>query len=127
MKCDGYRKYSRNPDRIVWYECDDPATINGRCRACDRANREARDHEADDEIARLRVRQVLGTAIEPLRPLYAGKVDAYELAMLMSRIEAAVKETGELGGSGAYWTALWLFVGLEDIDSAPHKPLESVI
>jgi hypothetical protein len=116
--CAGYRRYSRNPDKLgpLWI-CDEPVYRDGRCMACESEDNKARLREREDDLARARVRAVLAEAVAPLRDEYpilaaSGSYSNRQVRDLMADIVSAVKATGNAGGSGDYWLALRVFVGL---------------
>lgn len=116
--CAGYRRYSRHPDKLgpLWV-CDEPVVRDGQCLNCAYEDREARLREREDDIGRAKVRDVLSEAVEPLRDQYrllamTGSNSNSQMRHVVLDIEAAVKATGDLGGSGAYWLALRVFLGM---------------
>ena len=120
-KCAGFVYYARHPDRPPrWHRCDEPRGITDRCFACELDHLAARRHEAADEVARAKVRAALWTAIAQLADEYQAIINGI-LRMCAVELEAAVKATGELGGSGNYWLAWRLLLGL---DEPPHDPVD---
>ena len=116
--CAGYQRYSRHPDKPgPWWVCDEPPYRNDRCLGCEWEHNAARQREREDDAGRARVRAVLSEAMEPLQDQYRllamiGSNSNSQARHLVLDIEAAVKATGSLGGSGAYWLALRVFLGL---------------
>ncbi len=71
-----------------------------------------------DGLARAQVRAVLDAAVEPLRADYrllamTGSNSNSQARDLVAAIALVGKATGDLGGSGAYWLALRVFLGVD--------------
>ena len=117
-QCMGYEMYQRQPERPRrLYRCmNEAATPQGRCLTCERADEEARGWEREDAQARDRMRAILAAAMTDPKLRRVMPPDgpaAKVLRKAVPLIEAAAKSAGNAGGSGNYWRALRIYLGMD--------------
>lgn len=118
MTCIGFVLYNRQPHRQPKrYRClNEPVTPEGRCLTCDKADGEARAWEREDAEARAKMRAILAEAMTDPKLRRVMPPDgpaATVLRRAVPIIEAATLAAGNAGGSGNYWRALRIYLGLE--------------